>query len=268
MQSLAQDVWEKWSPRDYLNYYYSGPELDEDEVELLKYCGSLLKKKARRYAMSLEVGCGPTLSHSVPLVPFVDEIHCSDYLEGNLAEIRKWLDREPDAFRWDVFFEKALEYEGIPADPAAIAKRQQELRAKLTTTLHVDLARELPLGQPTEYPLVTSFFCADSITDSKEQWRQFMNNLFTLVAPGGLLIVAALRKASHYEIQRKAANSPRQQFPSANVDENDLLEALQHGGFNPTTIDLQVVRFLGDCYKEREPGFEGVVLASAEKLTT
>ena len=88
-------------------------------------------------------------------------------------------------------------------------------RARITKLLHVDLRAENPLGieNTRQYATVISAYCADSATGDKAEWAAYMQRIAGLVRPGGMLLVAALRRSHGYVVDGKT-------FPSANVDES------------------------------------------------
>ena len=56
----------------------------------------------------LELGGGPTLYQLFSLAEVVDEIHFTDYVDDNLHEVRKWLEKERGAFNWRPYAKAAL----------------------------------------------------------------------------------------------------------------------------------------------------------------
>ena len=52
----------------------------------------------------LVVGAGPTVKELAYLVPHYREVVLSDPCEQNLAELRKWVARDPDAIKWSQIF--------------------------------------------------------------------------------------------------------------------------------------------------------------------
>ena len=93
----------------------------------------------------LEIGCGPTVHHVLPLAPFVSEIHMADYLPDNLEQVRRWRDGVPDAHRWNHYTALTLSLEGRETTNAEIERRETDTRRKITSLLHCDLKRDQPL---------------------------------------------------------------------------------------------------------------------------
>jgi hypothetical protein len=101
--------------------------------------------------------------------------------------------------------------------------------------------------------LVSSFYCLECLGRDKDQWKLAMSNVASLVAPGGSFILSSLHKADKYLICGK-------EFPTANIDEDDMRDSLIACGFRPDTIDVRV------CPCEwADEGFSSVLVVSAQK---
>jgi NNMT/PNMT/TEMT family len=236
----------EWVPREYLADYYS--EVEPDERETIAFFVDALREIPPGEPI-LFFGVGPTLHHVFLAAGRASEIHLADYLPENLAEIQRWLDREPDAHDWSAFVHYALEREGLAAPTNfEIRQREQITRARITRLLEVDAGHSPPL--PDRYATVVSAYCADSATGDRATWETYMRNIAGLVRPGGTFITAALRRADHYLVGGKP-------FPSANVDEHDMAEVL--AGDFAATVEVRELA-------EQEPhGYSGVVLARARR---
>jgi hypothetical protein len=79
-------------PRDYLATYYCQPPTADEQMVLAFLAQHYPKLESQPCA--IEIGCGPTVHHVLPLAPFVSEIHMADYLPGNLRQVRRWRDGE------------------------------------------------------------------------------------------------------------------------------------------------------------------------------
>ncbi len=72
---------------------------------------------------------------------------------------------------------------------------------------------------------------ADSITHEKAEWQYYMQNVFSLLKPGGVFIGAAMRNCTHYKIGNIV-------YPSAHVNEDDFKELLATCHFKDVTIEI------------------------------
>jgi hypothetical protein len=241
----------EWEPGAYLSEYYS--KIEPEERETIAFFVDAMKE-ADRTQPALVFGVGPTLHHVFLAAEKVSEIHLGEYLPANLHEIERWLGRDPEAHDWRPFVAYTLECEGLdrPA-PEEITFREEMTRARITNLLHVDLRLENPLASesPRQYATVISAYCADSATGDKAEWATYMQRIAGLVRPGGMLLVAALRRSRGYVVAGKT-------FPSANIDEADL-QAVLEPKFGRGNVTIQACEIDGPTAK----GYSGVVLACA-----
>lgn len=271
---LRMDPFTEWSPKDYLADFYTG-EVAPDEKEALMFYTSVLGKivernrrlnpaKNPKIPVLLEYGVGPTVHRAIAAEPYVQEIHMADYIGGNVDEIQKWIARRngeneinTDIHDWRNYTEFVINREtGRMVQSDQINARENRTRSKIKLLFKETDARDPnPLGINSRgiYPVVATFFCADSATDSKDEWEQMMRNIGSLVAPGGDFIVGALRGSKRYKAGRKY-------FPSANIYENDLYDVLRLD-FSIQNEHI-VVRSLRE---HRDKGYEGILLAHARK---
>jgi len=243
----------EWRPQAYLAEYYA--TVEPDERRTIAFFVDAYGKAAPGQKV-LIYGVGPTLHHVFLVAGTASEIHLAEYLPANLLEIERWLARNPEAHVWRPFVRYILECEGIVAPSDAQIERREELaRAKITKLLSADLRRPYPLGPGAAdpYGIVISAYCADSATGNLTQWHIFMQRIGALVRPGGTILAAALRRSCGYRVGGKL-------FPSANIDEGDLREAL---GLYCDSGDLKVeVAQLG---APNAKGYDSILLAQGRR---
>ncbi len=178
-------------------------------------------------ATLLNFGCGPAIDTMICFAPFCAEIHMSDYLAGNLAEVKSWVNCEPDAFDWEIFFRRALSLESegkvSDADVSAteISAREALVRQKMTQFLIGDAAQTHPLGQATNYDVLSLFFCLEAAATNIEQWQQMVKNMCNLLKPNGLLVWVMTAK------QSKAYYVGDELFNIVPVKQSDIETALK-----------------------------------------
>jgi hypothetical protein len=238
-----------WSAAEYLRDYYSRIETEEDHT--LKF---LVQQCTRLPVGStiLEFGCGPTLHHVLPFSRRAAYVHVADLLPTNLDAIRRWQQRDARAHDWREFTRRVLHLEGrCESTPDDILTREELTRAAITRRIVADARQRSPLGALTRrYDCVVTCYCADSATADKQEWRQYMRNITSLVAPGGVLLVAALRRCSSYTVGG-------QTFPGASIDETDLASVYRELAMS--SIDIESVNV-----PDRAPhGFDSVLLSTA-----
>lgn len=226
---------ELWTPQEYLRQYYSQDSIPDDEEAVYQRLIPYLKREGRKFARAIDFGCGPTVHLLSPLAPWVEEIHLADYLPGNLREVQKWLQAEEGAHNWDINIRRALEIEGgIPPSQAEVETRKNLLRRKVTALKQCDLRQSHPLGDGGVYDLLLSAYCVDAATDSTDEWRRLIGNLLTLCADGGTIVLLSARKSQYYKLGDN-------EFPNAEVDEEDIAAVLAAAGFAPPRTAIEVV---------------------------
>jgi hypothetical protein len=250
----------EWSAERYLSDYYT--RVESEELCTLRFLVEQFKRLPQR-ALALEFGIGPTLHHLLPLSPYASEIHVADLLPENLEAVRKWQLQDTTAHDWSEFTRSVLTYEGnLAPTHVDIGNRERITRTRLTRRLIGDARLRQPLGPAFEkrYDCVLTCYCADSATADKPQWYDFMRNIASLLRPGGLFVVAALRHCSGYKIGDTF-------FPSPGIDERDMRRVFTNLGFDAAGLEVRVEA----VPDQRKCGFESVVLAAGvspnERLT-
>lgn len=249
----ATSSFERWIAKEYLAEYFSG--LQEDERHVIQYfCNEM---RSAQPGPVLFFGCGPGLNHVFLSAPYQTELVLADYLRTNLDELDTWLREKENAHDWSDFVRYTLLCEsGVEPDQAAIDQRMAVIRAAKIRLMIADASASDPMGPASrgQFATVLSPFCAESITSDKGDWARYSRNIASLVRPGGLMLVAALRLSEQYRV------GPRH-FPSANIDETELGEILLQD-FRPDTIRIEV----HEVPQHREQGYSGILLARAQKF--
>lgn len=242
----------RWRPADYLRHYCAA--VSEDERATLRFLVDELAGQPP-VARALDFGAGPTLHHVLPLARHARHIDVADLLESNLEEIRRWQRGAPGAHDWSAFTREVLACEG-GGDAAAQRERERLLRGRIDRLLRADAGLADPLGPAARgrYDIVLSCYCADSATGDAQTCRRYLANIASLLAPGGLLLLACLRRCTAYRV------GPHR-FASARVDERQLA-----GWLAAPELDLQPVRLqVAATPRQRALGYDAVLLASARR---
>lgn len=244
-----------WDAAAYLRQYYATPFVPDDSRALLGFLIGQLSAQPGGYDTALEFGCGPALYTALALTPHVRQLHLADYLPGNLAELRRWLTDEPGAHDWETYTRYILEQEsGRPPTSEEVATRERTLRQKVASVSRGNVRDPLPLGRPAVFDLVSSCFCIECASPTRSEWEVFLARLTSLVAPGGRLLLIALRSCTGYRVFDR-------EYPAASVDESDYLRLLPALGFCTATLVIQAIP-VQDWAAE---GFDGICCISAER---
>lgn len=252
VELASRDYLQRWSPRAYLEQYYSTGQIAADEVFNLQFIRAQLSGFKTKFRRAIEIGCGPTIHHAAMLAPYVEELHLADYLESNLLEVRKWIGSAPDAHRWEPYLQGIVSREGSD-DEAAVRERVRDLHARVSTIRRIDLQFPRPADE-LSYDLVASFYCVECIQSCPETYQRLLANLCSYVAPQGVLLMSAIGNASHYRVFDET-------FPAVPIDERVWLDSFQRLGFSANNLVLES-KVVPDW---QDHGFEGVCCVLATR---
>jgi hypothetical protein len=237
----------------YIDTFYRDRPPTNDEKQVLRFLVRRLRDTPPLPAM-LEVGCGPTVHHTFPFLPYVRTIHMADYLPENLEEVGKWTAEAPLACAWDQYAALVLDLEDKPQGAADVSALQQRARSTIGELLRCDLTQHPILGTEASYPLVSAFYCTEEVGISIARWQEVMANLAAAVAPGGRLLLSCLADTDFYLVGGT-------QYPCARISKRDVLHILPQLGFD--TDDTTVVSM--PIEGQADEGVVGVVLVDATK---
>ncbi len=216
---------QRWLPREYLRQYYSTPYVAQDEKANCEFARRQFRESGMKFRRAIEVGCGPTLHHALVIAPQVEELDLADYLGANLEEVRQSLSGEAGAHDWDLYASGVLE-------SACGEEAMAMLRARVARLMVMDIREPQP--QTGVYDLVASYYCAECVSGERKQWRKCLEGLAGIVAPGGVLLMGALRRCREYHVFGHA-------FPTTYVDEVDYARELPLLGFDADSLVIETV---------------------------
>ncbi len=242
---------------NYLRTFFMGDPVPDVQALMGFLAGEY--KKIEGVPTILEIGCGPIINQIVSAVPFVSSIHMADYRQDNLDQIRKWMDKDPQAHSWGRYTRYALMCEGIIPTERSIRDREEETRRKIQQLSLCDLRKEYPFGIPLQYQAVSCFYTTEQASTNLEEWRSVYRNLAALVAPGGRLFNCAVGHTDHYVLYDSSGAT--HYYPVPRLSEKDFEQALRENDFD---MSKSVVRYQSLSGQESE-GVYGVILVSAVK---
>jgi hypothetical protein len=230
MAQIGPDYIAAFDPREYLAECYPAPNA-EDQFGIRFMVAALRRMPPGLRA--LEFGGGPALPGVAVLAARASEIHFCDYVPANLTEVRRWLNDEPEAYNWRPYIKMVLEAEGGPATPETIARRAAEMRRKVTHLAACDALAELPLGaEAAPYDLVMARDCTDVAAANLAEWRRILQNVTTLVKPGGWLLVSVTTGATLSAVGTRL-------FPCVDLTPADIREGYAEAGYEMETFHLE-----------------------------
>jgi hypothetical protein len=248
--------WADWRPDDYVQDYY-GAEIQPDEREAIRFQVEFLRRSGRVFPRALEYGCGPTLMRAIAAAGYVESLDMAEYLESNLARVRRWAAGGRDADDWGAFTRYVLQCEGLAEpEPADVRAREARTREVVADLLPTDARQPHPLGghRDGSYDLLITGFCVEGVSESKEVWRSSLGNVLTLLKGGGSFVLAAVRRCNGYRVGGHW-------FPAADIDLSDLGPALLECGCDPASLRLEE----RDLPSHDSQGYQGILLAAGRK---
>ena len=253
LKKISKD-YRHFKPRAYLDEYYAAVGSENDGLLLaLAHIYHTIGGKDLRL---IEIGGGPTVYQLISAAPHVSAIRFTDYSVANLYEIGRWVTGKPQAFNWDLFVERALQYEtGSAPLPEAVAERKQLLKSKITTVNRLNVKEPLNLG--AAYDVISMHFVAESISASFAEWQQIMHHVLD-GSDAPYFIMSGLIGAEHWQ-------SGDEVYSAARISPKDAQEFLEAAGFS--------VRYVHEIPAEHVPdsadfqGYGGLFTMYAERPT-
>lgn len=246
------ETFDSFGPHSYLNEYYS--KVDYENNELLKFYAEAYQQ-IPQVGKILEFSGGPTIYSLITAAAKATEIHFSDFLTDNRKEVKRWLTNHKMSFHWDHFIHRALEHEGhqnISDDH--LTARKQTIQSKVKKLVKSNAFRKFNLKHNghSQYDTVSVNFVAESITPKKNEWEKALKNIFSLIKPGGHLILTSLKKSEFYILDGK-------KFPAVQIIEEDLVQVLRKHHFDMDTLYMRSI--------DAEPyrGYEGMIFIKIQK---
>jgi len=238
---------------EYVATFYGDHPPTEDERAVLSFLTTHAPRITGRPRM-LEVGCGPTIHHVFPFVPYVAAVDMADYLPENLAAVRRWQRRAPGAYSWRQYARLAVELQSREATDDEVDRLEAGARARIGRLLPCDLKQPTILAGCDTYPVVGAFYCTEEVGISIPRWEGVMEHLGRTVSPGGMLFLSCLQDTDFYLVGET-------RYPCARITEEDVRRALSNLGFDIEASAIESVTL----ESQREAGLVGVVLAAARK---
>jgi hypothetical protein len=237
-------------PADYLREYFD--TIDDEDAFGARFVVRTLRDLPANLKI-LEFGGGPVLSTAIALASRASEVHFSDFLPDNLADVRRWLNDEPGVFDWGGHIRFMLETEGHTATPEAIAEREALTRQKITQVFHCDARLEHPLGENTQsYDLVVALYCTEVPVTTVPGWKEVVSNVSSLVKPGGSFILAIITGSPNYKIGDEM-------YHCVSLTPNDLRAVFMEMGYLPDSFNMDTMAVTD------QRAYKGLAITVAQK---
>lgn len=209
-------LWEKFNPLVYIqnNYSYIHDEDKEIIKILVEFYNSLpyLKK-------SVEIGCGPNIYPLMLALSKINSIEIVEYSARNINYLQnqiKNLDKNWFLF-WDFITSLDSKRENI------------NLVDSLRNKVKIEQSSIYNLSK-NKFDLASMFFCAESITDDKNEFISVCRKFVDCVKTNGYLVAAFMENSKGYSISGI-------KFPSISISQKDLKQV-----FKNNVNDLKIHR--------------------------
>ncbi|XP_072282677.1 nicotinamide N-methyltransferase-like [Pyxicephalus adspersus] len=207
--------------RKYLDMFYGvdpqTQEIDKESVFLLKFLKNVFSSGHVQGDSLVEIGAGPSIHHILSACENFKKIYLTDYFEGNLQEIEKWLKGDREAFDWTPYL-KFVCY--IENHRSSEEEKAEKIRSKVSL-MKCDVTKANPL-QPNSLPhadCVIIAGCLICACKKTEDFKTAIKNIVSLIRPGGHLIISDYLGATYYMVGEA-------KFQLLSLDENIVREAV------------------------------------------
>ncbi|SMF64390.1 guanitoxin biosynthesis pre-guanitoxin forming N-methyltransferase GntF [Pseudobacteriovorax antillogorgiicola] len=221
MSHDLQDDTSSFEGRAYLNEYFT--EVNDEYRGLYRFWIDSIKKMAGAKE-ALELGVGPTLYTALPLTAVCESIDLADYVLDCFKETNAWLNGDTQSFNWNIYTKLVLELEGSANSAIDIKNRENLVRLKIRDTFHCNIKEKNPIAPRSKtYDIVTAHYCTEAASDSVSTWEGVIRNIWTLVRPGGWLLLsvsAGLKRFRQYADQEPCTSSPQ-------IDKRSVLKCIE-----------------------------------------
>ena len=246
---FKENDFQSFEPIPYLDEYFNYPAnsyggVGVENEQFLQFFAQAAHDHDLNNSLLLDFGSGPTIYSIISLGRNSREIHMSDYLQQNLAQVELWQQDSPQAFNWNPYLRRALQMEtalnqntsiesslDIPITDEQVQQRAVLLRKKISSIKQGNARDNNPVGAEGKelYEVVVSSFCLEGVAEDLTEWQKLLTNLTSTIKSGGLLVFATQIEADSYRIGEGYGTI-------VNLTEKDIVEALLERNFVADSI--------------------------------
>lgn len=211
--------------KTYLEDNYD--RVDDENAFLLEFFHDIYSKLPPAGRL-VEIGGGAGLYMLISARRVVEKVVYAEPGDWCRAEIQAWRDGSAKAHNWTVFFEYVRQLEG---KERSVEDMQAQLRSRISEITPCDVYASncgFNLGKGEEFDIVSSNFCAESITSDIEKFELSIRNIVSLIAPGGHLVLSMLEDGRFWTLGDS-------DMPCIKVDDRYVFELLQKVGLELIT---------------------------------
>ncbi len=231
--------WAEFDSEAYFQHYYGEPHQDDERVIRLAVAAVKSARPAGAELDVVDVGTGPNLFPLFCTLPRARRLTAWEYATSNIAWLEAELRRPEARWQWRHFWEVAREAWGpayrLPDDPTSLLRERCAIRQGSIF--------ELP---QRAWDAATMFFCAESITGSRDEFEAACASYARCARPGGLLAAAFLVRSGGYVV----ADRP---FPVLHVTAEEIEQTFAR------YAHIEKVEKVGIVEREIRSGYSGFV---------
>ncbi len=231
---------EELDPTDYAHSYslscYPEDALYHDVQLILDFLVSkqeIIKGKQE----ILDIGSASAIPYSLALSKHANSVYMSDISEEHLTLVKKWVANTNNSRCWNNYTKYILntekEFHNLQQNVSAneIIARENEFRKKLQALIKGDLCKENPINSSKKFDIVSCFYAAEpaatsfasrakvsNTNDFINIWCKVIENIVSLIKPGGDLFMSCLINTDYYAIFDENKKTSRIKIQSISSD--------------------------------------------------
>ena len=230
-------------PDTYFAHYYEEPHPDDDVVLRLA-CAAIKDSQPAGLLSCIDVGTGANLYPLFAALPRAASLTAWEYAKPNVDWLKKELAESGKRPQWQHFWQ--VVNDSYPANAELSADPIAALRTK--TTIHQGSIYDLP---ERAWDVATMFFCAEAVSDKREEFDRACSCFARCVRVGGTLVAAFLLNSKSYVLDGR-------RYSVMTLTEGSLMRT-----FAGLATELKL-RKIGIVEKEVRSGYTGMALLTGK----
>ena len=189
----------------------------------------------------LEVGAGPVMVHAISAAQYASEIVLSEYSDNFRSALQKWVDGDPTAHDWSMYFKYVVEdLEGKTEKDAK--ERETQLRKAIKAVVPCDVTKDplLPPEYMGQYDLVTTVACLEIACRTRDSYKAAIGRIFKLLKPGGRIVMFGAEKDAAFEsaVEGVELVIGNQGYSALAITREFVKETLEDTGFSDVQLTV------------------------------
>ncbi|KAG9463436.1 hypothetical protein GDO78_021732 [Eleutherodactylus coqui] len=147
----------------------------------------------------IDCSFGPMCHHLLAVKDFIQKITILKLNDASLKELKKWKNKEPDAFDWVHATEFMQEIKGKSDE---LEDEEEKLREKIDKTLKWDPSKCDPADvlSLSKADIVINYGILEMISEDHDEYRRNLRKMSNVIKPGGYFLSYACTNASYLSV--------------------------------------------------------------------